>query len=88
MVSLPASNANTKEAPIAKVPSGPEDGSVEDQKVDSRQVDQAAAYLENADQYEPLTPKEAKWALRKTDWIFLPMVRARLSSCHLHAGIC
>lgn len=71
---MPSSNAEAKERSISKVPCAPQAGSVEDQKVDTRHVDQAAAYLSNAEQYEPLTPEEAKWALRKTDWIFLPMV--------------
>jgi hypothetical protein len=43
-------------------------------KVDLRQVDVAAAYLNGTESYEPLTAGEAKKMLRKTDLILLPMV--------------
>lgn len=47
---------------------------MEGQKVDNRHIDAAAAYLNNTEQYEPLTPDEEKKVLRKTDLILLPMV--------------
>ena len=47
---------------------------VEGLKVDTRHVDVAAAYLNNTEEFEPLTPEEEKKVLRKTDWILLPMV--------------
>lgn len=47
---------------------------MESQKVDTRHVDVAAAYLKNTEKYEPLTAEEEKKMMRKTDWILLPMV--------------
>ena len=64
------SAADQKQQPIPETL-----GPVEDQKVNTRHVDVAAAYLNNAEQYDPLTPEEEKKVMRKTDWILLPMVR-------------
>lgn len=46
----------------------------ETQKIDARQADEAAKYLNSTEQYEPLSSKEEKQMVRKTDWILLPMV--------------
>ncbi|KAM0418805.1 hypothetical protein ACHAPT_012246 [Fusarium lateritium] len=59
---------------ITQTPSIPQLGSVEDQKLDSRQADKAAIYLNNTEYHEPLTVEEEKKVLRKADWILLPML--------------
>ncbi|KAF5004130.1 hypothetical protein FDECE_9344 [Fusarium decemcellulare] len=66
--------ADDKKQAISQTPSVPQMGSVEDQKLDSRQADKAAVYLNSTEHYEPLTPEEEKRVLRKTDWILLPML--------------
>lgn len=48
----------------------------EAQKVDARQADIAATYLNNTEQYDPVSPEEFKKIKRRTDWILLPMVCA------------
>lgn len=61
-------------ASIGKADSGAQPGTVEAQKLTGN-VDEAAAYLNRTEHFEPLTPAEEKRMLRKTDWIYLPMVR-------------
>lgn len=48
--------------------------SADHNKVDTRQLDVAAAYLHGTETYEPLTPVEERKMIRKMDWILLPMV--------------
>lgn len=45
-----------------------------DKQLDTRQVDVAAAYLQDTETYEPLSAAEERKMVRKTDWILLPMV--------------
>ena len=71
-------NMDEKDHPITEAPSVPQPGYIEAQKVDNRQADKAAVYLNNTEHYEPLTPEEEKKVMRKTDWILLPMVRLML----------
>uniref|UniRef100_A0A8H7NQC4 Major facilitator superfamily (MFS) profile domain-containing protein n=1 Tax=Bionectria ochroleuca TaxID=29856 RepID=A0A8H7NQC4_BIOOC len=43
-------------------------------KIDIKNTDEAAAYLTNAEHYEPLTPAQHKKFMRKVDMILLPML--------------
>ena len=76
-MSMAAINTDEKKEAVSKVPSAP---SVEAQKFDNRQADQAALYLNSTEHYGPLTDAEHKRVMRKTDWILLPMVR-NIESC-------
>ena len=42
--------------------------------IDSKQVDLAANFLLNAENYGPLTPEAEKRLKRKIDWVMVPMV--------------
>lgn len=68
-----------KHSAIDEMPGDPPVELGETQKVDHRQADVAAAYLNNSEQYEALSPEEARKMKRKTDWILLPMVSFRVA---------
>lgn len=67
-----------KPSAIDEMPGDPPVELGETQKVDHRQADVAAAYLNNSEQYEALSTEEARRMKRKTDWILLPMVNLRI----------
>ncbi|BFZ63539.1 hypothetical protein YB2330_004664 [Saitoella coloradoensis] len=51
-----------------------EKGEVESLKLDGKDIDQAAAFLANAEQYPPLTPEAEKKLKRKIDRYMIPML--------------
>ncbi|RSL61423.1 hypothetical protein CEP51_013633 [Fusarium floridanum] len=69
-----APESDDKKHAISKVPSVQQAGMVEAQKLDNRNADKAAVYLNSTEHYEPLTPAEEKKVMRKIDWILLPML--------------
>ncbi len=44
-------------------------------KIDIKNTDEAAIYLNAAEYYDPLSPEAERKLKRKMDWILLPMVR-------------
>lgn len=69
-----APESDDKKHAISEAPSIQQAGTIEAQKLDNRQADKAAVYLNSTEHYEPLTPAEEKKVMRKIDWILLPMV--------------
>lgn len=72
---------------VNEMPADPQIELGETNKIDPRQADLAAAYLNNTEQHDPLSLEHSKRVKRKMDWVLLPMVRTDDTTTWMGANI-